>query len=86
VGSLGLCDGTFDRYMVYFPVVISVLPFSVKVWIGTSSNCEDCTVGGEGIGLLRGLLDLRQRWSWVSFCFDLRVGVIWPWVCDMRNC
>jgi hypothetical protein len=50
VGPFGLHDGTFDRYMVYLPIVISALPFSVKVCIRTSHGCEDC--GGDGINLL----------------------------------
>jgi hypothetical protein len=77
VGPFGLHDGTFNSYMVYFPI-ISALHFSVKVCIRTSGNCEDCAMGGEGLGLLRGLLDLWRRWWWVGFSFDLGVGVIWP--------
>jgi hypothetical protein len=86
VGPFGLCDGAFNNYMVYFSVVISALPFGLKVYVGASSNCEDCAVAGEGISLLRGLLNLRRRWWWVSFSFDLGVGVIWHWVCDLWDC
>jgi hypothetical protein len=79
VGPFDLSDGAFDNYVVYFSVVISALPISVKICIGTSSNCEVCAMGGEGISLLRGLLDLRRRWWrwWTGFGFDLGVGVIW---------
>jgi hypothetical protein len=51
-----MSDGAFDDYMVYFPVVISVLPLGVKISVGTSGDCEDCTIGGEGIILLLGVL------------------------------
>jgi hypothetical protein len=56
VGPHGFRDGAFNSYIVYFRVVIIVLPFSIKIYIGTSGNGEDCAVGGEGIGLLRGAL------------------------------
>jgi hypothetical protein len=58
VGPLGLSDGAFDDYMVYFPIVISVLPLGVKAGVGSSSDCEDCTVSEEGIILLLGFLNL----------------------------
>jgi hypothetical protein len=48
VGPFGLCDGAFDSYMIYFPVVVSVLSFGVNISVGTFGNCEDCAVGGEG--------------------------------------
>jgi hypothetical protein len=85
--SIGLSDGAFDDYMVYFSVVISALLLGVKTGVGTSSDCEDCAVGGEGIIFLLGFLDLWQRWRrWVGFGFNLRVGVVWHWVGDLRSC
>jgi hypothetical protein len=44
--------------MVYFPVVISTLSLGVKGCVGTFGDCEDCTVGGEGIILLLVFLNL----------------------------
>jgi hypothetical protein len=86
VGPIGLSNGAFDSYMIYFFVVISALSLSVKVGIGTSGDCEDCAMSGEDISLLWGLLDLWQRWRWwVGFGVDLGVGVIWHWVCDLWN-
>jgi hypothetical protein len=61
VRPFGLSDGAFDSYMIYFSLVISALSLGVKVGVGASSNCEDSTMGGEGIGLLGRLLDLWQR-------------------------
>jgi hypothetical protein len=61
--------------MTYFSVVISALSLGVKVGVGASGDCEDCAMGGDGIGLLGRLLDLWRRW--ISFGLDLRVGVIW---------
>jgi hypothetical protein len=58
VGLFGLGNGAFDNYVVYFSIVISALSLGVKVSIGTSSDCQDCAVSGEGVSLLRGLLDL----------------------------
>jgi hypothetical protein len=41
-------------------------------------------VGGEGIGLLRRLLNLWQRCGWwVGFGLDLRVGIVGHWVCNL---
>jgi hypothetical protein len=86
VGPLGLSDGTFDDYMVYFPIVISALPLGVRISVGTFSDCEDCTVSGEGIILLLGFLNSWRRWRlWVGFGFNLRVGVVWHWVGDLWN-
>jgi hypothetical protein len=73
--------------MVYFSVVMSSPPLGVKVKVGTSGNCEDCTVGGEGIILLLGFLNLWWRWRWwVGFSLNLRVGVVWHSVGDLQNC
>jgi hypothetical protein len=72
-----LSDGAFNRYMVYFLVVISTLSLGVKVDVETSGDCEDCTVGGEGIILLMRFLNLWWRWrQWIGFSFNLRVGVV----------
>jgi hypothetical protein len=62
MGPLGLGDGAFDDYMVYFLIIISVLPLGVKVGIKTSSNCEYCTMSGEGVILLLGFLNLWRKW------------------------
>jgi hypothetical protein len=71
VGPIGLSNGAFDSYMIYFFVVISALSLSVKVGIGTSGDCEDCAMSGEGISLLWGLFDPEQerrmrRWEMVA--------------------
>jgi hypothetical protein len=84
VGPLGLRDGAFNGYMIYLPVVISVLPLGVKISVGTSGDCDDCTVGGEGIILLPELLNLWRRWrQWIVFGFNLRACVVWHWVGDL---
>jgi hypothetical protein len=72
-----LSDGAFDGYMVYFYVVISALPLSVKIGVGTSSDCEDCAMSGEGVTLLLGFLDLWWRWRWwVGFDFNFKFSVV----------
>jgi hypothetical protein len=83
VGPFDLSDGAFDSYIFYFSIVISALSLGVKIGVGTSANCEDCDVGGKGFRLLRGFLDLWQRW-WrrVGLCLGLRIGVIWHWISD----
>jgi hypothetical protein len=58
VGPLGLSDGAFDGYMVYFSVVISALLLGIKIGVRTSSDCEDYAVNGEDIILLMWFLDL----------------------------
>jgi hypothetical protein len=84
VGPLGLGYGTFDNDVIELPIIVLTLSLGIKIAIGTSDDCQDCGVGGEGVGLLRGFLDLRWRW-WVSFSFDLWVGVVWHWTCDLWN-
>jgi hypothetical protein len=86
VEPLGLSDGAFYDFMVYFLVVISTLPLGVKVGVGTSGDCEDCTMGGEDIILLLGFSNLWWRWRrWVGFGFNLMVGVVWHWVGDLQS-
>jgi hypothetical protein len=80
VGTLGLSDGAFDGYMVYFPVVISTVLLGVIIGVGTFGDCEDCAMGGDDIILFLGFLDL---WWRVGFSFNLRVGVVWHWVGDL---
>jgi hypothetical protein len=58
VRPFGLGNRTFDNDVIDLPVIIVMLPFGVKVGIGTSGNYEDCAMGGESIGLLQRFLDL----------------------------
>jgi hypothetical protein len=84
VGPFGLSNGTFDNDMINMHVIVTMMSLGVEVDVGTSGNCEDCAMGWEGVGLLWRFLDLRWRWRlWVGFSFDLRVGVVWHWVCDL---
>jgi hypothetical protein len=70
--------------MIDLPIVISRLSLGVEVGIGTPGDCEDCAMGGEGIRLLWVILNLWQRWRWsVGFGFDLKVGIVWHWMCDL---
>jgi hypothetical protein len=82
VGLFGLSNRTFNSDVIDLPVKITMLSLGVEVGVGTSGNCDDCAMGGEGAGLLRRFLDLRWRCRrWVGFSFDLRVGVVWHLVC-----
>jgi hypothetical protein len=86
VRPLGLGDGTFDNYMIYFLVIISMLLLGVKIGIGASSDCKDCAMSWKNFHLLLGFLDLWWRWKWwVGFGFDLRVGAVLSWVSDLQN-
>jgi hypothetical protein len=77
-----MIDEAFDSYVIYFSVVIFALSFGIEIGVGASGNCEDCVMGGEGFRLLWGFLDLWQRWRrTVGFCLDLRISVVWHWVC-----
>jgi hypothetical protein len=63
--------------MIDLPIVIYTVSFGIKITVGTSGNCENCVVGGEGIGLLRRFLDLWRRWQWwVGFSLDLSIDVV----------
>jgi hypothetical protein len=86
VRPLGLCNGAFNNYMIYFSIIVSTLPLGVKVYIGTSGDCKDCAVSWEGFALLLGLLGLwRRLWWWIGFSFDLGVIVL-HWVGDLWSC
>jgi hypothetical protein len=73
VGPLGLGDGAFDSYIIYFSIIISALLLGVKIGIGAPGDCKDCAVSWERFVLLLRLLDLWWwRW-WVGFGFNLRI-------------
>jgi hypothetical protein len=57
----GMGNGAFDRYMIYFSVVVSALSLGVKVGIRNSGDCKDCAMSWEGFILLLGFLGLRRR-------------------------
>jgi hypothetical protein len=44
VRQLGLGNGAFDIYVIYFSVIVLALSLGVKVGIGTSDNCKDCAI------------------------------------------
>jgi hypothetical protein len=84
VGLFDLGNRTFNNDVIDLPVIIVALSLGVKISVGTFDNCEDCAMGGEIVSLLRRFLDLRWRCGqWVSFSFDLRVDVVYHWVCDL---
>jgi hypothetical protein len=58
VRPLGLGNGAFDCYVIYFSIIVLMLLLGVKVGIGTSGNCEDCAMGWEGFVWLLGFLGL----------------------------
>jgi hypothetical protein len=81
---LVLGNGAFDSDVIDLLVIITTPSHGVIVGIGTFGNYEDSTMSREGVGLLRRFSDLGWRWRrWVGFSFDLRVGVVWHWVCDL---
>jgi hypothetical protein len=74
---LGLGNGAFDIYMIDLPIIVSALSFRIQIGVGTPGNYKDCVMGGEGVGLLWRLLDLRRGWwQGVGFGLDLRIGVV----------
>jgi hypothetical protein len=76
MGPFGMGDRPFDGNMFDLPIIVSPLPLGVKIGVGASSDCKDCAMGGESIGLLWRLTNLWRRWwRWV--------GVVWYWVCDL---
>jgi hypothetical protein len=76
VRPLGLGDGAFDSYMIYFSIIISMLSPYVEIGIGAPGDCKDCVMSWESFILLLQLLDLWHRWRWWVGCgFNLR-GVL----------
>jgi hypothetical protein len=72
VGPLGLSNGAFDSYVIYFFVIASMLSLGFKVSIGASDDRKDCTMRWKSFVLLLGFLDLWRRWEWqIGFVFDL---------------
>ncbi len=55
---LGLGDGAFEDNVIDLSVIVCLLPLVIKIGAGASSDCKNCEVGGEAIGLLRRLADL----------------------------
>jgi hypothetical protein len=85
VRPLGLSNGTFDSYVIYFSVIVPALSFGIKVSIGTSSECKDCAICWEGFVWLSGFIGLWGRWGWwIGFVLDLGVIVL-HWVGDLWN-
>jgi hypothetical protein len=58
VRPLGMGNGAFDTYVIYFSVIVPALSLGVKVGIGTSDNCEDCAMYWESFIWLLGFLGL----------------------------
>jgi hypothetical protein len=56
--AFGFGDRTFDGYMIDLSIVLSLLPFIVKVGVGTSGDGKNFSVDGEVVGLLWWLVDL----------------------------
>jgi hypothetical protein len=42
VRLLGVGDGAFDGYMIYFSVIVSALSLGVKIGVGASDDFKDC--------------------------------------------
>jgi hypothetical protein len=82
MGPLGLGNRVFDSYTINFLVLVFAPSLGIKISVGTTGNCEDCVMGGECVRLVWRLLYLWRRW-WgrVGFSLDLRIGVVWHWVC-----
>jgi hypothetical protein len=80
MGPFGLGNGAFDSCMIDLSVIVSTLSLGIEIGVGASGNYEDCAIGGEGIELL------WRRWQRVGFGLDLRIGVVWHWVCKLWHC
>jgi hypothetical protein len=84
--SLGLGNGAFDTYVIYFSVIVLTLSLGVKVSIGASGDCKDCAMCWECFVSLLGFLGLWRRWAWwIGFVLCLGVIVL-HWVGDLQNC
>jgi hypothetical protein len=44
VRPLGLGNGAFDSYVIYFYVIVLALSLIVKIGVGASGDCKDCTM------------------------------------------
>jgi hypothetical protein len=85
VRPLGLGNGAFNSYVVYFSVIVSMLSLGVKISIETSDNYKDCAMSWEDFILLLGFLGLWWRWGWwIDFIFYLGVIVL-HWVGNLWN-
>jgi hypothetical protein len=57
MGPFGFDNRTFNG-VIDLSVIVSLLPFIVKVGVGVSDDGEDCAMGGKVVHLLRRLMDL----------------------------
>jgi hypothetical protein len=62
MGPFGLGDSTFDSEVIYLAIIVSALPFDVKVSVRTSGDCEYGAMSGEVLGLLWRFLNFLRRW------------------------
>jgi hypothetical protein len=86
IRPLGLGNGAFDNYVIYFSIIVPVMSLGVKIGIGTFGNCKDCVMGWEGFVWLLGFLGLWRRWGlWIGFIFYLGV-IVFHWVGNLWNC
>jgi hypothetical protein len=87
VRPLSFDQGAFVSHVIDLAVVVSLLPFVLKIGIGAFGDGVDYVVGGEIVALLRRLTDLERRWwgqigsffvlvGWISWCW---VGDLWTW-------
>jgi hypothetical protein len=72
VRPLGLCDGAFDSYVIYFSVIVSALSLGVKLGIGISCDCKDLAMSWKGFIFFAGVLGFVVEVGvvdWLRFLF-----------------
>jgi hypothetical protein len=61
MGPFSLGDWTFDNNVIYLVIIVFALPFSFKVYVRTSGDCEYGAMGGKVLGLLQRFLNLLRK-------------------------
>jgi hypothetical protein len=86
VRPLGLGNGAFDNYMIYFSIIVLALSLGVKVGIGTFGNCKDCAMGLGRLCLAARVLGFVAEVGvvdWLHFLFGV---IVLHWVGNLQNC
>jgi hypothetical protein len=84
VRPLSFDHGAFNSLVVDLVVIVSFLPFVLKICVGASGDGVDFVMGREIVALLRWLADLEWMWQGqIGFCFVLVGWIVWCWVGDL---
>jgi hypothetical protein len=72
--------------MIDLSIIVYLLSLGVEIGVGPSGDCEDCHGWGKCRVVTEVLGFVVGWWRRIGFGLDLRVSVVWYWVCDLWHC